>query len=249
MAGIMSALVLVVTLLGVFWTSPADAQNPFRRLFRATLNGFQEVLNPVGQGAVSTPGSGQFRATLRNNDTVMDYELSYEDLIGDVLQAHIHFGQPSTTGGIVVWLCQTPPAVGPRRPGADMPGPTRRNGDGHDHLCQYDRRGECAGDRPRRGHPGEHRVQQSDRRHAERGGLCERPYHEVPAWGDSRQREVDARGPGHRNIAKASRSVHIADGESRPTHVVRSISANVWDRRASPGSLAGISIAPPRSAP
>ena len=111
MAGMVSALVLVVTLLGVFWTSPADAQNPRRRLFRATLNGFQEVLNPVGQGAVSTPASGQFRATLRNNDTVMDYELSYEDLIGDVLQAHIHFGQPSTTGGIVVWLCQTPPAV------------------------------------------------------------------------------------------------------------------------------------------
>jgi len=28
-------------------------------------------------------------------------------LEGTVTQAHIHFGQPSTVGGIVVWLCQT----------------------------------------------------------------------------------------------------------------------------------------------
>ncbi len=109
MAGTVSALVLLVTLLGVFWTSPADAQNPRRRLFRATLNGFQEVLNPAGLGAVSTPATGDFVATLRENDTVMDYELSYQDLLGDVTQSHIHFGQPSTTGGIMVWLCQTPP--------------------------------------------------------------------------------------------------------------------------------------------
>ena len=107
MAGTVSALVLLVTLLGVFWTSPADAQNPRRRLFRATLNGFQEVF--AGGGAVSTPATGDFVATLRENDTVMDYELSYQDLLGDVTQAHIHFGQPSTTGGIMVWLCQTPP--------------------------------------------------------------------------------------------------------------------------------------------
>jgi CHRD domain len=109
MAGTVSALVLVITLLGIFWSSPTDAQNQRRRVFRGTLNGFQEVVNPAGQGAVSTPATGDFRATLRNNETVMEYELSYQDLSADITQAHIHFGQPSTTGGIMVWLCQTPP--------------------------------------------------------------------------------------------------------------------------------------------
>jgi CHRD domain len=127
MAGTVSVLVLLVTLLGVFWTSPADAQNPRRRLFRATLNGFQEVLNPAGGGAVSTPATGDFVATLRENDTVMDYELSYEDLIGEVTQSHIHFGQPSNTGGIVVWLCQTaPPFVDPAGLAPTCPAPGGR---------------------------------------------------------------------------------------------------------------------------
>jgi hypothetical protein len=33
--------------------------------------------------------------------------LSYQGLEGNITQAHIHFGQPGTVGGIVVWLCQT----------------------------------------------------------------------------------------------------------------------------------------------
>ena len=78
-------------------------------LFRATLNGFQEVLNPAGGARCPRPRPGDFQATLRNNETVIEYELSYQDLSADITQAHIHFGQPSTTGGIMVWLCQTPP--------------------------------------------------------------------------------------------------------------------------------------------
>ena len=44
------------------------------------------------------------------------YEISYSGLEAPVTQAHIHFGQRHTVGGIVVWLCQTegtpaPPAV------------------------------------------------------------------------------------------------------------------------------------------
>ena len=37
----------------------------------------------------------------------IDYELSYSGLEGTVTQAHIHFGQLSANGSIVIWLCQT----------------------------------------------------------------------------------------------------------------------------------------------
>jgi len=78
-------------------------------LFRADLSGYHEVLNPAGGGAVSTPARGTFRARLAQGGKAIEYELSYRDLLGDVTQSHIHFGQRGTTGGIMVWLCQTPP--------------------------------------------------------------------------------------------------------------------------------------------
>ena len=87
--------------------------------FRARLSGYNEVhfiagnaaANPVVppalRGAVSTGARGSFRAKIDDRDDEIKYELSYEGLEGTVTQAHIHFGQRHTTGGIVVWLCQT----------------------------------------------------------------------------------------------------------------------------------------------
>lgn len=63
-----------------------------------SLKGFQEV------PAVSTQGSGKFRLQ-GDRDGTLSYELSYEGMEGNVLQAHIHFGQRSVNGGIVVFLC------------------------------------------------------------------------------------------------------------------------------------------------
>ena len=68
---------------------------------REHLIGYEEV------PAISTAASGDFRATLRASQGEIAYRLSYTALSGDVTQAHIHFGQASTVGGIVVWLCQT----------------------------------------------------------------------------------------------------------------------------------------------
>jgi hypothetical protein len=70
------------------------------------------------RGAVSTPAEGRFRAAVDEKAEVISYELNYQGLTGAVTQAHIHFGQPSTVGGIVVWLCQTTgtPAPPPSRP-------------------------------------------------------------------------------------------------------------------------------------
>lgn len=74
---------------------------------RERLTGFQEV--PV----VSTGAEGKFRAEVRRDR--IDYKLRWEDLEGQVTQAHIHLGQRDVNGGISVWLCgnPNPPAINP----------------------------------------------------------------------------------------------------------------------------------------
>jgi CHRD domain len=93
-AGLVAALTLV-TMLGAPALTAAD------ETFKARLHGFQEV------PAVSTEASGEFRARISEDETSIEYELSYANLQGTVTQGHIHFGQLSVNGGIVVWLCQT----------------------------------------------------------------------------------------------------------------------------------------------
>ena len=90
----------------------AGAAEKGHRIFSAGLSGYNEVHFNAGppatlRGAVSTKASGSFSATLNPAGDIIDYDLSYSGLEGAVTQAHIHFGQPSTVGGIVVWLCQT----------------------------------------------------------------------------------------------------------------------------------------------
>ena len=62
------------------------------------LTGYEEV------PSVSTGASGQFTAQIRKDSTI-DWQLSYSDLEGAVLQSHIHLGQPGVNGGITVFLC------------------------------------------------------------------------------------------------------------------------------------------------
>ena len=61
--------------------------------------GFKEV------PSVSTTASGEFKAQINNNETAIDWELTYKDLEGAVQQAHIHFRQRGVNGGITVFLC------------------------------------------------------------------------------------------------------------------------------------------------
>ena len=100
--------------------------------FAARLSGYNEVHfiaapTPALRGAVSTQARGSFRAEIDDSAKMIHYELSFEGLVADVTQAHIHFGQRHTVGAIVVWLCQTegtpapaavaaltPPCGGPR---------------------------------------------------------------------------------------------------------------------------------------
>jgi len=66
---------------------------------KVTLTGFEET--PL---TLSSPGSGEFEAEIRENDTLIRWELSYRGL-ADVQQAHVHFGQRATSGGISFFLC------------------------------------------------------------------------------------------------------------------------------------------------
>jgi CHRD domain len=79
--------------IGLGAPTPAHAQE-----FTARLQGFQEVPVPI-----STPATGSFAATLRSG--LIEYELTYDNLQGDVTQAHIHFGQTGVAGGISAFLC------------------------------------------------------------------------------------------------------------------------------------------------
>jgi len=71
--------------------------------FRAALHGFNEV------PAISTTGSGEFRARLTGTESapVIEYELSYSGLVGgpSTLFAHIHLGQADVNGGVIAFLC------------------------------------------------------------------------------------------------------------------------------------------------
>lgn len=102
------------------------------RRISAKLDGYQAVrvtgqppaFNAQVEGAVSTTGRGAFSANIDRVNRVITYDLNYDALEGDVLQAHIHFGRPGTNGGVMVFLCSnlnndpsptpTPACPGPR---------------------------------------------------------------------------------------------------------------------------------------
>jgi hypothetical protein len=67
----------------------------------AFLDGFHEV------PALYSPANGQFTAQLSENEEAIEYTLTYSGFETDVTAAHIHFGRPATTGGIIAFLCDT----------------------------------------------------------------------------------------------------------------------------------------------
>jgi len=65
----------------------------------AALVGTQEV------PALFRPGSAIFEARVLDNDTRIEFELTYEQLTAPPLVAHVHFGQRSVNGGVSFFLC------------------------------------------------------------------------------------------------------------------------------------------------
>lgn len=109
-------LLLPVSVLGLCLFQLAPAQSSGSAMnFHAKLFGRNEV------PAVSTTGSGEFKATVRPDGKGLDYEISYKDLSGAPSMSHIHIGQKFAAGGIMIWLCGTTqpakPADAPTCPG------------------------------------------------------------------------------------------------------------------------------------
>jgi CHRD domain len=90
--GVVAMVVAAVLALG------AVAAMAGRSSVSTQLSGFKEV------PAISTDGHGRFQANIRGNE--VHYRLRYGGLEGGtVLFAHIHFGRPSTNGGVIAFLC------------------------------------------------------------------------------------------------------------------------------------------------
>jgi len=66
------------------------------------LVGYEEIAAP---GTISTTGNGTFSAKVSNDESEVEWTLSYDSMEGNVTQSHIHFGQRGFSGGISVFLC------------------------------------------------------------------------------------------------------------------------------------------------
>jgi hypothetical protein len=86
------------------------------------VNGMAQTIHthPDGYQVVPTqnsPGTANFRAKVDRDAQTIAYDLSWQNLKGDILQSHIHFGRRATNGDIVVFLCtnlgNTPPSATP----------------------------------------------------------------------------------------------------------------------------------------
>ena len=84
---------LLLPILLVAATDPAPSFD-----IAARLIGYQET------PAIASSGSGEFFATVRPEDGVIEYTLSYANLPGTTV-SHIHFGQRAVAGGISAFLC------------------------------------------------------------------------------------------------------------------------------------------------
>ena len=80
--------------------------------FTANLNGFEEV------PSIATGARGFLLATLNDAGTQLDYQLYYLNLSAAPAASHIHIGQKSVNGGVVLFFCTngTPPAGAPVPP-------------------------------------------------------------------------------------------------------------------------------------
>ena len=89
---------------------------------RTRLSSYNET--PV---TINSSASGEFTARILDDGTAIEYELTYRDLSSPATQAHIHFGRPALTGGVVLFLCNvsgSPPGTVPKPPTCPSPSGT-----------------------------------------------------------------------------------------------------------------------------
>jgi hypothetical protein len=94
-----AAPLCIAVVAGLALAGPASA-DPDRRSMRAFLNGYSEV------PAVSSTGRGVLIVRIAEDESAIEYTLSYRDLEGVITTAaHIHFGQPGVAGGVSAFVC------------------------------------------------------------------------------------------------------------------------------------------------
>jgi|EndMetStandDraft_7_1072992.scaffolds.fasta_scaffold122867_1 CHRD domain-containing protein len=97
--GFFAALIVGVAALAVAAFALAGGSGAGFNHLSEQLIGYQEV------PALSTTGHATFTADVSKDGQSVDWQLSYADLEGTVTQSHIHFGQRSVNGAIIVFLC------------------------------------------------------------------------------------------------------------------------------------------------
>jgi CHRD domain-containing protein len=130
MTRVVKALMVAVALLPLAVPATGAAADNNRRL-RTDLSGFNEVHPPnLGIGAIFSTAGGRLTLKIDKQHREIDYELRYEfpdagdtPVVGTqfVNQAHLHFGQNHTAGGINVWLCQSVDNPAPAAVAASTP--------------------------------------------------------------------------------------------------------------------------------
>ena len=89
--------IFIMVMAGLLATATAAKADQIR----AILTGYEE------SPSVSTTGRGEFQAVIDDDGTSIRYRETFSGLQGSVTQSHIHVGQLSVNGSVVIFLCQT----------------------------------------------------------------------------------------------------------------------------------------------
>jgi hypothetical protein len=89
--------VLVPVMAGLLVTATAAKADQIRAL----LTGYEE------SPSVSTTAKGEFQAVIDPDGDSIRYRETFSGLQGTITQSHIHVGQLSVNGSVVIFLCQT----------------------------------------------------------------------------------------------------------------------------------------------
>src|SRR4030095_4729723 len=90
--------VFIIAMAGLLATATAAQADQIHTV----LTGYEET-----PSAVSTTGNGEVSGIISDDGQSIGYRVRYAQLQGTVTQSHIHVGQLSITGSIVIFLCQT----------------------------------------------------------------------------------------------------------------------------------------------
>ncbi len=90
-----AAFILVVVSIAMTCAPDALAQDKWN----AYLRGLEEV------PTISSPARGTCTLETNEGGTEIQYTLSYQETVGEVLQADLCFGQKGANGGVSVFLC------------------------------------------------------------------------------------------------------------------------------------------------